>query len=121
MGYDICRVAYLRGLVHRSLFFPSRAFVLATGVGSYVCIVLRGIHTATETDFAIIEIPVNAAIYAVALFGLMHILVLKKAPKTLQTDRRIQPSGRRRCRKLTTTQIFLPCVLPSCFGGLHVK
>jgi len=32
-------------------------------VGFVVCIALRGLHSATKTDFAEIMIPINAAIY----------------------------------------------------------
>jgi hypothetical protein len=87
-GYQRAWVAILAGsLISVALFtaaysFPHDFLYWPQAVGFYACIVLRGIHTATKTDFAIIGIPVNAAIYAVALFGLMHILAGKKAPKS---------------------------------------
>jgi len=41
-------------------------------VGWLACILLRGIHTATTTDFVLIAIPINAAIYTLVIFLLLR-------------------------------------------------
>jgi len=41
--------------------------------GWRACIALRGIHSATKRDFAVIRIPANAAIYAAVIFRLLRI------------------------------------------------
>jgi hypothetical protein len=40
--------------------------------GFWVCMVLRGVHSSTKTDFAEIAIPINAAIYAMFIFLLLR-------------------------------------------------
>jgi len=43
-------------------------------MGWWACIVLRGIHSATMTDFGEIGIPINAVIYTAAIFCVLRIL-----------------------------------------------
>lgn len=38
--------------------------------GFFITMLLRGIHSASKTDYALIGIPINAAIYALIIFGL---------------------------------------------------
>jgi hypothetical protein len=42
-------------------------------VGFVVCIALRGVHSATKTDFAEIMIPINAAIYTGFVLVLLQV------------------------------------------------
>jgi hypothetical protein len=42
-------------------------------VGFVVCIALRGIHSATKTDYAEIAIPINAAIYTGFVLVLLQV------------------------------------------------
>jgi hypothetical protein len=43
-------------------------------IGFYVCMLLRGVHTATETDYALIAIPVNAITYTTVVLILLRII-----------------------------------------------
>ena len=43
-------------------------------VGFMVCIALRGVHSATKTDFAEIAIPINAAIYTGFVLVVLEVL-----------------------------------------------
>ena len=49
-------------------------FFWPQAIGFYACLLARGIHASTKADFAAIAIPVNAAIYSVVIFGLLHTL-----------------------------------------------
>jgi hypothetical protein len=40
----------------------------------YVCMLLRGVHSATETDYALIAIPVNAVIYGAVILILLRVI-----------------------------------------------
>jgi hypothetical protein len=71
------RLALLGGLVLSVLLYclssPKTEFLAYPQiVGWLACIILRGVHTATVTDFVLIAIPINAAIYAVVIFLLLH-------------------------------------------------
>jgi hypothetical protein len=61
-----------------SYSFPSSFLLWLQSVGVYATIVIRGLHTATKTDFAMIAIPINAAVYAVAILGFMRIFASKR-------------------------------------------
>jgi hypothetical protein len=71
-------VAILAGLLLSSALFTGSRFTpnyflyWLQAIGLYTCMVIRGVHTATKADFATIAIPVNAAIYALVVFGLMR-------------------------------------------------
>jgi hypothetical protein len=41
-------------------------------VGFFVCTLVRGVHTATKSDYATIAVPIDAAIYSVLLFGALR-------------------------------------------------
>jgi len=43
-------------------------------IGFFVCMLLRGVHSATKTDYALIALPVNAAIYAAIIFILLRVI-----------------------------------------------
>ena len=44
-------------------------------IGFLVCMLLRGgVHSATKTDYALIALPVNAAIYASVIFMLLRVI-----------------------------------------------
>jgi hypothetical protein len=47
-------------------------------VGSYACIMTRGIHEATAADFAEIAVPINSTIYAGVIFCVLRILASRK-------------------------------------------
>ena len=46
-------------------------------VGYYICILIRGYHTSTWRDFALITLPINAAVYAVAIYLLLKLFAPK--------------------------------------------
>jgi hypothetical protein len=52
----------------------SSALTMPQFIGFYVCMLLRGVHSATKTDFALIAIPVNAVIYCAVIFILMRVI-----------------------------------------------
>ena len=56
-----------------SYYSPIHFLYWPQAIGFFACMVLRGVHTATKADFAMIAIPVNAAIYSVVIFGLTRI------------------------------------------------
>jgi hypothetical protein len=66
------------GLFLWSYSAPIRLLYWPQAVGFYACMVIRGVHTATETDFAAIAIPINAAIYSVVILGLLRVLAGKR-------------------------------------------
>jgi hypothetical protein len=43
-------------------------------IGFYVCMLLRGVHSATMTDAVLIAIPVNGVIYTAVIFVLMRVI-----------------------------------------------
>jgi len=47
-------------------------------LGFLICAMVRGIHVATKRDYALIALPINAAVYALVVFGLLR-LVSRKA------------------------------------------
>lgn len=47
-------------------------------VGINVCTLLRGVDSASETDFALISIPTNALIYALAILGISSLAAQRK-------------------------------------------
>jgi hypothetical protein len=70
----------MAGLLSSTVLFvgsyssPTAFLYWPQAIGFFACMVLRGVHTATKADFAMIAIPVNAAIYSVVILGLMRIL-----------------------------------------------
>ena len=78
MGRDSRRVAYLGSVVRRVLFRSHPFHVLAT---SYRFLCMHGDTRSSygyQEDFGMIAIPINAAVYAVVIFGLMRILTGKR-------------------------------------------
>jgi hypothetical protein len=49
-------------------------------IGFYVTMLLRGVHTASRTDFVIIGIPTNALVYASVIFCLSSLAARRKTP-----------------------------------------
>jgi hypothetical protein len=47
-------------------------------VGMVVCMALRGVHSATETDYAMIAIPINAVIYATGIFAMLRVFARRR-------------------------------------------
>ena len=47
-------------------------------IGWWVCIATRGIHAATLIDWWEVAVPVDAALYAVLIFGVMQLRALRK-------------------------------------------
>lgn len=41
--------------------------------GFWITAILRGIHSASKIDYALITIPVNALIYSLIIFGIMSL------------------------------------------------
>ena len=55
------------------LFSPKTEFLAYPQiVGFLFFFILRGVHTATVTDFVLIAIPINAAIYTLVIFLLLR-------------------------------------------------
>ncbi len=50
-----------------ALFWPQ-------AIGIFICWLLRGVHTATKADYALIAIPVNAVVYAAVILVLLKLL-----------------------------------------------
>jgi hypothetical protein len=50
-------------------------------IGFFSTMALRGVHSATKIDFAIIGIPANAVIYASLIFALSSLGPRRKNPK----------------------------------------
>jgi hypothetical protein len=48
-------------------------------IGFFVCMVFRGVHSATKMDYALIALPVNAAVYAVVIFIVSRIICRPKS------------------------------------------
>jgi hypothetical protein len=47
-------------------------------IGFYATMAVRGVHAATKTDFATIAIPVNGAVYALAVFCMARLIAKRK-------------------------------------------
>jgi hypothetical protein len=43
-------------------------------IGFFVCMLFRGVHSATKMDYALIALPVNAAIYAAVIFIVSRVI-----------------------------------------------
>jgi hypothetical protein len=43
-------------------------------MGFFVCALVRGLHSATDTDYALIGIPTNAAVYAAIILILLLLI-----------------------------------------------
>jgi hypothetical protein len=50
-------------------------------IGLYVCLLLRGVHSASEADFILISIPINAVVYALFILALSGLISRQKNPK----------------------------------------
>jgi hypothetical protein len=78
-------VAILAGLlISVALFFlaySTRVSFLSwpQAIGFFACMAIVGIDSATKTDLATIAIPLNAAVYAVVILGLMRVLAKPKS------------------------------------------
>jgi len=60
-----------------NLAYATHSTVLAIPqlIGFFCCMLLRGgVHNATKTDYALIALPVNAAIYAAVIFILLRVI-----------------------------------------------
>jgi hypothetical protein len=72
-------IAVITGFaISATLFYSSYAtdsdlLALPQAIGFWACMVLRGVHSATKMDFALIALPINAAIYAMCIFVLLHV------------------------------------------------
>jgi len=49
-------------------------------IGFFLTMLLRGVHSASEADFAIICIPTNAVVYAAVILVLSSLASLRKNP-----------------------------------------
>lgn len=68
IGFAISAVLFNLGYATHST-----ALYVPQFIGFYVCMLLRGVHSATETDFALIAIPVNAVIYGAVILILLRV------------------------------------------------
>jgi hypothetical protein len=57
----------------QALFWPQ-------AIGFILTMLLRGVHSASETDFAAISIPTNAFVYASVIFCLLSLAARRKTP-----------------------------------------
>jgi len=77
-------IAALTGLfLSDALYFllyrtHNRALVWPQAIGLYVCMLLRGVHSASELDFVVISIPTNALIFALIIFSLSSLVARRK-------------------------------------------
>jgi hypothetical protein len=80
-------IAALTGLVLSDALYlllyrtHNRALVWPQAIGLYVCMLLRGVHSASEADFILISIPINALVYALFIFALSSLTSRQKNPK----------------------------------------
>jgi len=49
-------------------------------IGFFLTLLLRGVHSASKTDFVLISIPTNALVYASVIFCLSSLAARRKAP-----------------------------------------
>ena len=79
MRRNLLRDAGFRGAVSVGVFDAGSFFLYwPQAVGFYTCMLIRGVHSATKSDYAAIGIPINAAIYAVVIFGLLRGITKKR-------------------------------------------
>ena len=59
-----------------NLAYATHSAVLAAPqfIGFFVCILFRGVHSATKLDYALIALPLNAAVYAAVIFILSRVV-----------------------------------------------
>lgn len=75
----VAGIAISAALFISSYEFGSLVLFWPQVLGYYICILTCGFHTATRTDFLLIELPINAALYAVATYFLLKLLAPKAA------------------------------------------
>jgi hypothetical protein len=79
-------ISILAGLLLSSVFFllswGAEANVLfwPQVIGFYLVLILKGVHSATKTDFALISIPANAVVYSLVIFALSGRVLRKNTP-----------------------------------------
>jgi hypothetical protein len=61
-------------MLNKVLFWPQ-------AIGFVLTMLLRGVHTASETDFAAISIPTNAFVHASVIFCLLSLTALRKSQR----------------------------------------
>jgi hypothetical protein len=59
---------------NQALFWPQ-------AIGFSVRMLLRGVHSASEADFILISIPINAVVYALFILALSSLTSRQKNPK----------------------------------------
>lgn len=70
-------IAILAGLLLSAALYlltyvtHSQFFYWPQMIGFYVTVLLRGVHSASKTDYVIIGIPTNAIVFASVIFGLV--------------------------------------------------
>jgi hypothetical protein len=69
---------------HSPLFFAPQY------IGFWLCMLLRGAESANHTDFALIALPTNAAIYAGLIFVLLR--YLNRASTAQTVSKGLEPS-----------------------------
>jgi hypothetical protein len=77
-------IAISASLLTASYHFGGPVLFWPQVFGYYICILIRGYHTATWTDFALITLPINAALYTVVIYLLLKLLAARAssvAPK----------------------------------------
>jgi hypothetical protein len=73
-------IAVVAGFVISAVLFylsyatRSSALMLPQSIGFFVCMFLRGVHSATKTDYALIALPINAVIYAAVILILLRVI-----------------------------------------------
>jgi hypothetical protein len=61
------------GTHNQALYWPQ-------AIGFSLTMLLRGVHSASETDFAAISIPTNAFVYASVIFCVVSLAARRKTP-----------------------------------------
>lgn len=47
-------------------------------IGFYICMLLRGVESASNTDYALIALPINGLIYAAVIYFLFRLLLRER-------------------------------------------
>ena len=68
-GFGISALLY-----HLAVMEHSYVLMYPQTIGLFVCMFLRGVHSATERDYRLIAIPVNGIIYAVVILNVFGLI-----------------------------------------------
>jgi len=61
-------------LFHLTYMTRSKVLARPQFIGFFVCMFLRGVHSATKADYEFIALPINGVIYAAFILALLRIM-----------------------------------------------